>query len=532
MQARRKLNWVIALICVQSLVASGQRVIEHQVSVPHQTGLRQAVDRRGHFTVITLAPGVHRLKPKSDGGGELLVKGSTIVIQGYGNSTVIDATGSGDRIFEVASNAVLVLSHIVLRGGQPVGSVGGAVLNNGTLILRNCVVTGSSSGAPLSGVGGDGGGIYNGGVLLMYDSFVTENACAAGGFGGDGGNGGGIFNSGRALISNCQIKANAAGQGGPPALYADLRAHNGGAGGGICNIGYLRIIDTVISGNRSGSGDIDLRVLFGGDGGGGAGIYNSGILKVARSTIATNIAGRGGTVNSGRSGNGGSGGGLFNFGEATVTNCTFSQNLAGRGGGGGPGLRPGEGNAGTGGAILNSASLRMLSCTICSNACDVGGTVRSAGSGGGIFNQPNAFAQIANTIIALNSASPAVTLPFPVDPPLVMPGGSGPDCEGAFQSGGFNLIGIDDGTGGLTNVTSTDMVGNSAQPIDPLVGPLQANGGPTPTHALLSGSPAIDHGKRFGLTTDQRGRRRTKDNRTIANADGGDGTDIGAIEVQ
>jgi len=70
---------------------------------------------------------------------------------------------------------------------------------------------------------------------------------------------------------------------------------------------------------------------------------------------------------------------------------------------------------------------------------------------------------------------------------------------------------------------------------DPMLGPLQDNGGPTFTHALLPGSPAIDAGKNFGAaTTDQRGSGfvRTFDYASIANANGGDGTDIGAFEVQ
>ena len=70
---------------------------------------------------------------------------------------------------------------------------------------------------------------------------------------------------------------------------------------------------------------------------------------------------------------------------------------------------------------------------------------------------------------------------------------------------------------------------------DPMLGPLQDNGGPTFTHALLTGSPAIDAGKNFTAgTTDQRGSGfvRTFDNASIANANGGDGTDIGAYEVQ
>jgi hypothetical protein len=77
-----------------------------------------------------------------------------------------------------------------------------------------------------------------------------------------------------------------------------------------------------------------------------------------------------------------------------------------------------------------------------------------------------------------------------------------------------------------------DMTGTLAAPLDPKLGPLQNNGGPTWTRALLIGSPAIDQGTSDGLITDQRGRLRSVDNPAIANTTGGDGTDIGAFEVQ
>src|SRR5712691_2959936 len=70
---------------------------------------------------------------------------------------------------------------------------------------------------------------------------------------------------------------------------------------------------------------------------------------------------------------------------------------------------------------------------------------------------------------------------------------------------------------------------------DPKLGPLQANGGPTFTHAPACYSPAIDHGKNISASaTDQRGVGfpRTFDGLTVPNAPGGDGTDIGAFKLQ
>ena len=79
-----------------------------------------------------------------------------------------------------------------------------------------------------------------------------------------------------------------------------------------------------------------------------------------------------------------------------------------------------------------------------------------------------------------------------------------------------------------------DQSGTGASPLNPLLGPLANNGGSTRTHALLGGSPAIDKGSNSGsgVTTDQRGSTRVVDLATVANASGGDGTDIGAYEAQ
>lgn len=89
----------------------------------------------------------------------------------------------------------------------------------------------------------------------------------------------------------------------------------------------------------------------------------------------------------------------------------------------------------------------------------------------------------------------------------------------------------------VTNANN-DIVGTNAAPIDPKLDPkgLQNNGGPTLTIALLPDSPAIDKGTSSGLTgaltNDGRGTGfvRTADYTSIANAAGGDGADIGAVE--
>src|SRR6202022_2943055 len=81
------------------------------------------------------------------------------------------------------------------------------------------------------------------------------------------------------------------------------------------------------------------------------------------------------------------------------------------------------------------------------------------------------------------------------------------DVFGALNSGGdYNLIGDGTGMTGLRNGVHGNLVGSAADPIAPPLGPLQDNGGPTLTHALLAGSPAIDAGNNeYATDWDQRG---------------------------
>jgi CSLREA domain-containing protein len=144
--------------------------------------------------------------------------------------------------------------------------------------------------------------------------------------------------------------------------------------------------------------------------------------------------------------------------------------------------------------------------------------------GGGISNskQSNGVVQLRNTIVASSS----VTRGF---------------VNGNFVSQGHNLIVIGDGSTGFTNGVNGDQVGTSATPLDPRLGLLANNGGPTQTVGLLSGSPAIDAGDNCvtqathcgdpnipQITFDQRG---PAFNRAVdGNNDGAATVDIGAIE--
>ncbi|MCP4025316.1 MAG: hypothetical protein GY736_03255, partial [Sphingomonas sp.] len=130
--------------------------------------------------------------------------------------------------------------------------------------------------------------------------------------------------------------------------------------------------------------------------------------------------------------------------------------------------------------------------------------------GGGIYADDHATVNLGNTIVAGNADED--------------------DVCGDFISRGFNLIG---NTAGAAGFTDADLVGAAGSGvIDALLGPLADNGGPTQTHALLHGSPAIDAGSHALaldangalLVADQRGAHFTRSE--------GAAIDIGAYEAQ
>ena len=183
-------------------------------------------------------------------------------------------------------------------------------------------------------------------------------------------------------------------------------------------------------------------------------------------------------------------GGAVAGGVATITNSTFSGNTANS----------------DGGAIYSTNGLTLNNLTITGNTS-------ATGRGGGISAGGDT---VRNSIVAGNTDG----------------SGSGPECFGVLSSQGHNLVGNDDGCSIAAG--TGDLIGTAASPIDPLLGPLQPNGGPTSTLALLAGSPALDAGDPAvpgsGGTaceaTDQRGATRPVDGDGIGSAV----CDIGAYE--
>jgi hypothetical protein len=250
----------------------------------------------------------------------------------------------------------------------------------------------------------------------------------------------------------------------------------GGAGILNNNTGTLDITNSTISGNSAS------------DGFGGAILNNvTGTVNITNSTISGNSAGDG------------TGGAYDGAGTLNVTGSTISGNTA-RLGGGVCLLISGASNVanstisgntallvGGGAFVSTQATLTLTNSTVSNN---------SAGEeNGGLFVDIFGRIDIENTIIALNTGVSS----------------RGPDVDGLFTSLGHNLIGKGDGSSGFINGVNGDRVGTDASPLDPKLGPLQNNGGPTQTLALLVGSPAIDAGDDsvlgapLTLTTDQRG---------------------------
>jgi len=220
------------------------------------------------------------------------------------------------------------------------------------------------------------------------------------------------------------------------------------------------------------AGKLDLRNLTIANGsvpaGSGGGILNTGgTLTLTNSTVSSNATRL-------------EGGGITNRGTTTLLNSTVSGNSAADGFGGG---------------IYNNftGKLTLLNSTVSRNSA-------ADGSGGGISNA--GVAQLQNTIVA-NSLS-------------------GGNCSGvAITSLGHNLS-----SDGSCAFAEAGDLNNT----DPMLGPLANNGGPTQTHALLPGSPAIDAGSSDcpPPATDQRGVSRPQD------GDGGAGAvcDVGAFELE
>ena len=186
-------------------------------------------------------------------------------------------------------------------------------------------------------------------------------------------------------------------------------------------------------------------------------------------------------------------------GEATISNSTFSGNTAHLGGGALSSFAGG----------FKTPTITLRNSTISGNTAD-----GAQSTGGGVLNNGNL--DIGSTIIAENSGG--------FYPEICNASGS------TATSAGYNLIGSSNGRAAATGIPITYQPTDTLD-AEPKLGPLQDNGGSSFTRIPAADSPAVDKGNSFGSQTDQRGGVRPIDIPTIQNADGGDGTDIGAYEI-
>jgi hypothetical protein len=435
--------------------------------------LRQAIATATPGATIVFDPSVTNTITLST--GELVISNSLTIV-GPGATNLAVSGNAASRVFTI-TNAVVSISGLTISNGLAAG-LGGGIYNQSNLVLSACLLTGNkatgtnSTGISITGGPGSGGGVYNAGTLTL---------------------------------SNCIVSANAA-SGGTGSTSTFGGTGGGGSGGGIYNQGMLILSACALSGNNALGGTSGVSTMGSGGTGGaglGAGIYNAGTLGLTNCTFSGNAATGGtggagsfGSNQSGGPGVAGSGGGIYNVGTLGLTACTLSGNSAtgGTGGtGGSGGGNGGSGGNGTGGGLVQASGSVTVRNTI------IAGNTSAGGAGGA----------------GLSSGSPGTA--------------AGPDVSGAVTTSGYDLIGKTDGS---TGWGASDLTGTIAAPLNPGLGPLANNGGSTPTMALGVASPGTDKGNSFGLTTDQRGQPRPFDNPNIANASGGDGSDIGAFERQ
>ena len=442
-----------------------------------------------------------------DGGGG---------IYNGGTLRVTDTTFSGNYAY-LGGGAIYSYGTLTMTGsafsGNTASIEGGGVYNqSGTLDVTDSSFSGNSA------IFGGGISMEGNGMLDVTDSNFSENSASLGG--------GGIYAAGTLEVTGSTFSGNSAWRNGGGicscGVGSTLRVtdstflgnhvdYSDGEGGGIFSFGTLDVTDSTFSGNAAGirGGGIVVYATatvtnstFSGNSAssGGGAIFNTGstTLEVTGSTFSQNNADNGGGIfslgtlevmDSTFSGNaaGTRGGGILDWGTTTVTNSTFSGNTGG-----------------TGGGIYNAVTLDVINSTFSGNRAD---------NGGGITN--SATLEVTSSTFSQNNAD------------------NGGGIYGDYGTAILKNTIVADSTGGNCTNSSVSLItdggGNLSWPdttcpglnADPLLGPLQDNGGPTQTRGLLAGSLAVDAALLENCpATDQRGVSRPQ----------GAGCDIGAYE--
>jgi CSLREA domain-containing protein len=470
-------------------------------------------------------------------------------INGPGPGTLTVSGENATGIFQIDPGAAAVsISGLTLTAGASTGN-GGAIdaasATDAPLTLTNVTISGNTATDR-------GGGVYSERALKISGSTITGNTA---------GSGGGIASSGKynsVTIENSTVSGNTAQTGGGifsafgavsiTGSHIDTNTATTDNGGGIAAFtGSLSLTGSTVSGNSAQSGGgINSQTKYGTtidsstianntahDGGGlavfggfGADPSDRNAVLVQDSTISGNQAPNGAgieigydsgatpvtvktsTISGNQGGSGSVGGGVLIAGPLRnpfdLVNSTVSGNSASDGGG------VSLGYAGSGVALLEQGgSIGFDNSTIAANT--------AATSGGGIYlGQYDAGAGAQSSTAAINSTIVAGNEPSDLFRPPTS------------TSGGFNdTFSLIENPGNAPLLSSQALITG----VDPQLGSLADNGGPTETMLPSNTSPVIDQGKaQAGLTTDQRGEPRTVDNGKTE-PPGGDGTDIGAVEL-
>ncbi|MEJ2605570.1 MAG: choice-of-anchor Q domain-containing protein, partial [Anaerolineales bacterium] len=392
------------------------------------------------------------------GNNGLPVIESPIAIIGNG-ATIRRSTGAGTPLFRIFKVSL-----------------------NGDLLLQN-VTLANGAASPADDTGNlIGGAISNQGVVTVSSSNFLNNQADLGGairnFRGDvtvagstfsnnlaNHSGGAVYNQGGNLdVSNSQFDGNTATSGRGGAINnGDQEQASIAAIMGSTFTGNVAFAGGGIGNELGGFMTIDDSSFFSNQASRGGAIYNKTEMDVHTTTIANNTAYSGGGIQS-------SGSILY------ISNSTLSGNS----------LISAPGPDEQGSAIIHdSGRLNVGSATITGNSASANRPAVYVQSGWGVG--------VGNSIVAMNI---------------------GGDCDFSSSSVMYSIGGDNiDSDGSCTGFTITD---------DPLLGPLADNGGPTQTHALLPGSPAIDTSTLCPHPTDQRGVTRPQ----------GSDYDIGAFELE
>lgn len=492
---------------------------------PGDLSLREAISRSNSdpefFPIITFDPSLND-QTITLTGGELQISQS-VEIQGPGRNLLRLFANYGSRLLYITADEVSI-SGIVFDAGSS-GAGGAIYAATSRLTLTDVGVLNSQST-------GHGGGLYVvSGDVTISDSVFNENTANGASRGG-----GGIYaQSGTLTINNSQITNNSAsfagGVGSEGAVVMDGSTIDGntssGNGGGVevwnfsQGVASLVVRDSSVTNNTTAANGGGVRAFNGpltvlsstvsgntaGASGGGVHAEGAGAEVIVRATrIVGNSAFEGGGVyvaegtlfldQSEVSGNAASenGGGVrvHNATEATIRSSTISGNTAGRAGGG---------------ISAQAGPVRIFNSTVARNTANL--TFENNARGGGL-HVAGGSVQVYSTIFYGNEHRID-------DRPWRLFADEIRVDDGGRVSGSHNLVYDESTASGLWGGEST-LVG-----VNPLLAGLADNGGPTRTHAILEGSPAIDAGANpQSLAQDQRRSARVR----------GNAPDIGAYESE